>query len=386
MVINYGPQHPSTHGTLRHIIRLDGERVGELEPDIGYLHSGFEKLAEYRNYNQAVVITDRMNYLSSLNNNVGFHVAVEELMGIAVTPRCAAIRVILCELSRIADHLVSVTLAAMDLGAFSTMLWGFIEREKLYDIFENTCGARMTTSYTRVGGLMRDVPPDFGEQVRKFLKEVVRTLDDLENILNNNKIFRGRTVGISPLKKEDAIAYGITGPVLRASGVPYDIRKNHPYLGYEQYDFEVPTETEGDVYARYRVRMREMRQSLRIVDQALEKMPDGPVNVADPKIALPPKDAVYNSIEGLIYHFKQVMFGHGIRPPVGEVYSSTEAPNGELGWYLVSDGTERPWRWRVRPPSFYNYQIMPFLSKGLLISDIVALLSSLNVIAGELDR
>jgi NADH dehydrogenase I D subunit len=389
MVINFGPQHPATHGTLRHIIELDGERVKKIEAEIGYLHSGFEKISEYRTWNQTVCVTDRMNYLSPLCNNVGFAGAVEELMGIKITPRCAAIRVALCELSRIADHILSVGLQAMDLGAFTVMLWTFIEREKLYDIFEIVTGARLTTSYTRVGGLLRDVPPDFEEKCRAFMKGCEKTLDEIEEVLNHNRIFQDRTRGVSPVPKDVAISYGLSGPILRACGVPYDVRRARPYLGYENLRFEVITEQEGDCWSRYRVRVREMRESLKILDQVLKAMPAGPIYVEDPRIVIPPKNAENHpsgGMEGLIYHFKNYMFGHGVCPPVGEVYSSTEAPNGELGFYLVSDGTQRPWRWRVRPPSFYNYQAMPFYCGNALLSDVVAVLSSLNIIAGELDR
>ncbi len=389
MVVNFGPQHPATHGTLRSIIQLDGERVAHLEPEIGYLHSGFEKLAEYRTYNQTVVITDRMNYLSSLCNNVGLSVAVEELMGIKVPPRCAAIRVALCELTRIADHIIVVGLQGMDLGAFTAMLWTFIEREKLYDIFEHVSGARLTTSYTRVGGLLRDVPPDFEEMCRKFMKECEKTIDDVEWMLNENRIFVDRCRGIGAVSKEDAVSYGLTGPMLRACGVPYDIRRARPYLGYENYTFDVVTETAGDCYARYRVRVREMRESLKIVDQVLRTLPSGPIAVDDPRIAIPRKTSENRpggGMEGLIYHFKNYMLGHGVCPPEGEVYSCTEAPNGELGYYLVSDGTQKPYRWRVRPPSFYNYQPFPQMCRGALLSDVVSVLASLNIIAGELDR
>ena len=389
MVVNFGPQHPATHGTLRSIIELDGERVVRMEAEIGYLHSGFEKIAEYRTYNQTVTVTDRMNYLSPLCNNVGFAVAVEELMGLKVPPRCAAIRVALCELSRIADHILMVGLQAMDLGAFTVMLWGFIEREKLYDIFENVTGARLTTSYTRVGGLLRDLPPDFEETCREFMKGCSKTIEDMEGMLNDNRIFVDRTRGVGAIPKEDAISYGLTGPLLRACGVAYDVRRARPYLGYENYAFDVITEKEGDVYARYRLRVREMRESLKIVDQVLKTMPAGPIAVDDPRVALPGKTASNRpegGMEGLIYHFKNYMFGHGVRPPEGEVYSCTEAPNGELGYYLVSDGTEKPYRWRVRPPSFYNYQPFPQMCDGRLLSDVVSILSSLNIIAGELDR
>ncbi len=389
MIINFGPQHPATHGTLRTLIELDGELVTKMTPEIGYLHSGFEKLAEYRTYNQIVTITDRMNYLSPLSNNVGFALAVEEMMGIKVTPRCAAIRVVMSELSRIADHVLSVGLQAMDLGAFSVMLWTFIEREKLYDIFEAVTGARLTTSYTRVGGVFRDVPPDFEDMCRSFMGKCEKTIGEIESVLNGNKIFLDRTKGVGTISRQDAISYGLSGPLLRSCGVGRDLRKDRPYLGYEQYAFDVVTADDGDVYSRYEVRVGEMRQALRIIDQALKKMPSGPVNVDDPRVALPPKDAFnkpQGGMEGLIYHFKNYMFGHGVCPPKGEIYSATEAPNGELGWYLVSDGTAKPWRMRVRPPSLYNYQAFPRMCEGKLLSDMVATLSSLNIIAGELDR
>ncbi|HEX7898305.1 MAG TPA: NADH dehydrogenase (quinone) subunit D [Planctomycetota bacterium] len=389
MLVNFGPQHPATHGTLRHIMELDGERVLKIEPEIGYLHSGFEKISEYRTYNQTVCVTDRMNYLSPLCNNVGFANAVEEMMGITVTPRCAAIRIALCELSRLADHVLSVGLQAMDLGAFTVMLWTFIERERLYDIFENVTGARLTTSYTRVGGLMKDVPPDFEEMCRDFMGKCSKTLDDIEGMLNTNRIFVDRCKGVATISKEDAISFGLSGPLLRSTGVAYDVRKNRPYLGYEKLQFDLITEEGGDVWARYRVRVREMRESLKILDQILKAMPAGPIYVDDPRIVIPPKNQENKpsgGMEGLIYHFKNYMMGHGMCPPKGEVYSCTEAPNGELGFYLVSDGTQRPYRWRVRPPSLYNYQALPTMVTGKMLSDVVACLSSLNIIAGELDR
>lgn len=389
MVVNFGPQHPATHGTLRAIMELEGETVTSMDLEIGYLHSGFEKISEYRSYNQTVTVSDRMNYLSPLCNNIGLSCAIEKLMGIEVTPRCAAIRVVLYELSRIADHILSVGLQAMDLGAFSVMLWAFIEREKLYDIFESVTGARLTTSYTRIGGLLRDVPPDFEQQVRAFMVIGKKTIGEMEGMLNTNRIFIDRCVGINAISAQDAISYGLTGPLLRATGVKHDLRKLQPYLGYDQYEFEVPTETGGDVWARYRVRVAEMYESLKIIDQALKNMPDGPISVDHPEVVLPRKDAQnkpQGGMEGLIYHFKNIMPGHGVRPPPGEVYMGTEAPNGELGYYLVSDGTERPYRWRVRPPSLYNYQAFPPMCLGGSISDVVAGLSSLNIIAGELDR
>jgi NADH-quinone oxidoreductase subunit D len=389
MIVNFGPQHPATHGTLRSIIEIDGEVVTAIDLEIGYLHTGFEKLGEYRTYNQTVTITDRMNYLSPLCNNIGFSCAVERMMGLEVTPRCAAIRVILYELSRIADHILGVGLQAMDLGAFSMMLWAFIEREKLYDIFEDVTGARLTTSYTRIGGLMRDVPPGFDAKVREFIETGRRTIREMEGMLNENKIFRDRTIGVNVISAEDAISYGLTGPLLRSCGVPYDIRKARPYLGYDQYDWKLITAEGGDVWARYRVRVEEMYESLKIVEQALDAMPEGPINVVDPEVVVPLKTAdnqPEGGMEGLIYHFKNYMFGHGVCPDPGEVYFATEAPNGELGYYLVSDGTQKPYRWRVRAPSFYNYQAFSVMCLGGSISDVVSGLSSLNIIAGELDR
>jgi NADH-quinone oxidoreductase subunit D len=389
MVVNFGPQHPATHGTLRSIIEIDGEIVTNMDLEIGYLHSGFEKLAEYRSYNQGVTISDRMNYLSPLCNNVGLSCAIEKMMGIEVTPRCASIRIIMYELSRIADHIISVGLQAMDLGAFSVMLWSFIEREKLYDIFENVTGARLTTSYTRVGGLLRDVPPDFEEMCRKFMESGLKTVKEMEDMLNANEIFRGRTIGINAISAADAISFGLTGPLLRSCGVPYDLRKQQPYLGYENYDFKLITHEGGDVWARYRVRVEEMYESFKIIDQALQRMPEGPVAIGDPEVVIPTKNKnnyPNGGMEGLIYHFKNYMHGHGVQPDPGEVYLGTEAPNGELGYYIVSDGTAKPYRWRVRPPSFYNYQAFPVMCKGQAISDLVSGLSSLNIIAGELDR
>lgn len=389
MIVNFGPQHPATHGTLRSIIEIEGETVTSMDLEIGYLHTGFEKLGENRTYNQTMTLSDRMNYLSPLCNNVGLAVACERLLGIETTPRCDAIRVIMYELARLADHIVCVGLQAMDLGAFSVMLWAFIEREKMYDVFEAVTGARLTTSYTRVGGLMRDVPHDFEPMVRKVMADAHKAIVEMEGMLNENRIFRDRCIGVGILSREDSISYGLTGPLLRATGVPYDIRKTSPYCGYEKYEFEVATEDGCDVWARYRVRVKEMYESLKIIDQALTALPDGPVNVADPEVIIPSKDTHNHptgGMEGLIYHFKNYMYGHGIQPPVGEYYTATEAPNGELGYYLVSDGTQKPWRWRVRGPSFYNYQCFPDMCRGGSLSDVVSALSSLNIIAGELDR
>ena len=386
MTLNFGPQHPATHGTLRIVVELDGETVLKATPHIGYLHTGFEKLGEHHDYNQFIVVTDRMNYLSPLSNNFGYVLAVEKLLGISLPKRCEYIRVILAELSRLADHLVWLGMAALDLGAFTVMLYGFEEREKLYSIFEKTTGARLTTSYTRVGGLLRDIYDGFDRDVRVFLHNFPKTLKEVHTLLTRNRIWMDRTKDVGYMSAEDAIDYGFTGPCLRASGVEWDLRKVEPYSSYGDFDFDVPVGSKGDVYDRYLVRMEEMVQSCRIVEQALDNLPDGPVNVDDYKIVLPPKADAYGNIEGLIHHFKIMMDGHGIQPPVGEVYCATESPNGELGFYIVSDGSGKAYRIRIRPPSFFNFQAVPHMIEGGMVSDIVAVLGSLNIIAGELDR
>ncbi len=389
MLLNMGPQHPATHGTLHLRMELDGERIVNCIPEMGYLHTGFEKLGEYRSYNQFVVVTDRMNYISPLSNNIGYSIAVEEMMGVEIPPRAKVLRVILAELSRVADHVLCAGLQGMDLGAFSVMLWAFVERERLYDIFEWVTGARLTTSYTRVGGLARDVPPGFVERVRAVSKKVGDVADEIQRMLADNPIFCERTKDVGTFTPEQCIAWGLTGPLARSAGVKNDVRRDRPYSGYETYEFDVVTRTEGDCWARFMVRLEEMRQSLRIIRQALDRgIPEGPVMALTKKVSLPPKDAVYRSIEGLIHHFKQIMpgKGHGVHPAAGEYYSSTEAPNGELGFFLVSDGSANPYRLRIRPPSFYAYQALPEMLRGRMLSDVVAILSSLNVIAGELDR
>jgi NADH dehydrogenase I D subunit len=387
MALNLGPQHPATHGTLRVMLELEGERIAAADTEIGYLHTGFEKCAEHMTYHQWITLTDRMNYMSALNNNVGYAIAVEELLKIDVPRRAQVLRVILCEVSRIADHILCLGLQGMDMGAFSLMLWAFERRERIYDIIEAVCGARLTTSYTRIGGLFRDVPQDFPELIRRFLADFPRFLDELEEMTIGNRIFEDRLRGTGRISAEDAVSWGLTGPILRASGVAYDVRKARPYSGYERYAFEVPVRTEGDSWARYLQRIAEVRQALRIIEQALADLPDGPVNIENKKVVLPEKSEVFDNIESLIHHFKLIMFGHGITPARGaEIYSSTEAPNGELGFYLVSDGSMVPYKVRVRPPSIFNYAIFPRLIIGAMISDAVAVLSSLNIIAGELDR
>jgi len=386
MVLNFGPQHPATHGTLHIVLELDGERVVKATPHIGYLHTGFEKLGEHLSYNQFVTLSDRMNYLSPLCNNIGYVHAVEKLMDIEITSRCEHVRVALAELTRMADHLVSIGTAALDIGAFTAFLYGFRAREELYDLFEAVCGTRLTTSYTRVGGLLRDVPENFVEMAKNAVAESLKATDEIDKLLTHNRIWRDRTEGIGVLSGDDAIAYGATGPVLRASGVDWDVRKNAPYLGYETYDFEIPIGENGDVYDRYLVRMEEMNQSANIIRQALERLPSGPINSDSDHTVFPDKSEVYQSMESLIYHFKLNMDGHGPLPPVGEVYTSTEAPNGELGFYIVSDGSRAPYKVRVRPPSLLHFALFPKLIDGHMLSDVVSVLGSLNVIAGELDR
>ena len=385
--MNFGPQHPATHTTLRLVLKLEGERVVDAVPDIGYLHCGFEKLGEHLNYNQYVTVTDRMNYVSPMSNNVGWHLAVEKLMGIEVPPRCRYIRVIVAELARISDHLVCNAAVGLDTGAFTYFMYAFNPRERFYDIFEALCGARFTNSYTRVGGLMRDISAETLEMIRALLADLPKIFRDMERLLNRNRIFVDRTKEIGVLSREEAINRSVSGPMARASGVTRDLRKDEPYLGYEDFDFDVCCATAGDCYARYLVRMAEMRQSVRIVEQAIENLPPGPVNVGiDQRAILPPKDQVYSTIEGLISHFELVMSNRGLEVPCEEVYMATEVPNGELGFYIVGDGTNRAYRARCRPPSLINFSLFPHLIRGHRLSDVVAVLGSLNIIAGELDR
>ena len=387
MVLNFGPQHPSTHGTLRIAMELEGETIMMGTPEIGYLHSGFEKLGEYLDYNQYITITDRMNYLSPLCNNVAYALAAEKLIGLEVSKRTEYIRVLMCELSRIADHILNVGMLAVDLGAMTAFLYGFKLREDIYDLFELATGTRLTTSYTLVGGLMRDIPEDYDKAVLKVLDEVGAVAKDIETLLNKNRIWQIRTKNIGIITKDDAISYGISGPMARASGIDWDIRVNEPYSRYDEFDFDVAIALNGDVFDRYLVRMEEIRQSVKICRQVLDKMPEGDVMV-DPDLgySLPPKDEVYNSIEGLIYHFEITMRNRGMTPPVGEAYVPTESPNGELGFYIVSDGGRAPYRVRTRPPSLMNYSIFPKLIEGHMLSDAPAILGSINIIAGELDR
>ena len=385
--LNFGPQHPATHTTLRLVLKLDGERVVDAIPDIGYLHSGFEKLGEHLDYNQYVTITDRMNYISPMANNVAWHGAVEKLLGLELTPRAKYLRVIVSELARISDHLLCNGAVGLDLGAFTFFLYAFNQREAIYDIFETVCGARFTNSYTRVGGLMHDATPLFVEKVRAFLRAFPKTLDDMDRLLNRNRIFIDRVKGVGVLTKQEANSRSCTGPIARASGVTRDLRKDEPYLAYRDFDFNVCCATAGDCLARYLVRMAEMRESLKIVSQAIENLPAGPVNVGiDQRTTLPQKRQVYSTIEGLISHFELVMSNRGFEVPHEETYAAIESPNGELGFYIAGDGNDTAYRARCRPPSYIHFAVFPHLIRGHTLSDVVAVLGSLNIIAAELDR
>jgi NADH-quinone oxidoreductase subunit C/D len=383
-VVNIGPSHPAMHGTFRVQALMDGETIVDAGAEIGYMHRNFEKMSEVRTYWQIIPYTDRLNYCSSFMNGHGWALAVEKLLGIEAPPRAEAIRVILSELSRVMDHIVCITTNVVDLGAITPFFVMFRGRELVYELLEACCGARLTVSYVRIGGLAADVPEDFVERCRALVKDLRQIIDQGHRLMTRNEILirRFRDVGVMPA--DEALSWGWVGPCLRGSGVPYDIRKDHPYSGYDQYDFDVPVGTIGDCYDRYLVRMEEMRQSLRIVDQALDRLPGGPVIVDDKRVALPPKAEVYSTIEALMNHFKLVY--EGILAPPGEVYGYTEGANGELGYYVVSAGTKHPWRVKVRPPCYNIYQAYPEMIKGGLLADAVAIIGGLNVIAGELDR
>jgi NADH-quinone oxidoreductase subunit C/D len=384
LLINIGPSHPSMHGAFRVQALLDGETVVDAEAELGYMHRNFEKMAEERTYWQVIPYTDRLNYCSSFMNGHGWALAVEKLLGVPAPPRAEAVRVILSELSRIMDHLVCIGANVVDLGAITPFFVMFRAREDIYDLLEACCGARLTVSYVRIGGLAQDVPEDFEALCRRAMASVREVLRQADGLLTKNVIVQKRFRDIGVMSKEDALSWGWTGPCLRGSGVAYDVRKDHPYSGYEQYDFDVPVGTTGDCFDRYLVRMEEMRQSLRIVEQALAKLPKGPVITDDRTVALPPKSEVYGTIESLMNHFKLVY--DGILPPPGEVYGYTEAANGELGYYVVSDGRKHPWRVKVRPPCYNIYQAFPVMIRGGMVADVIAIIGGLNIIAGELDR
>jgi NADH-quinone oxidoreductase subunit D len=386
MWLNFGPQHPSAHGTLHLVIEIDGEKIVSSIPHIGYLHCGFEKLGEHRSFNHFTVIADRMNYLSPICNDIGWSMACEKLFDIEISERCALIRMIVLELSRIADHMFATGMQAVDIGAFTWFLYGWRHREEIYDILERCCGQRLTTSYSRIGGLMRDMDETAVEMALDTARRLPKTLDDMDGLLKRNRIWVDRTCGVGAFTAAQALNWGYTGPCLRAAGVPYDVRKDEPYLLYGEVDFDVPIGEHGDVFDRWSVRMEEMRQSARIVEQCCRMLKPGPINTPDNRFHLPPRERLYDNIESMIMHFKQVMFGHGTRPPKGEVYSRSEAPNGELGFYIVSDGGDNPYRVHVRSPSLIQFSAIPEQLKDGLISDVVAIMGSLNVIAGELDR
>ena len=386
MTINMGPQHPSTHGVLRLILTIEGETIVKAVPDIGFLHTGIEKTAEAKTYHQALVLTDRMDYLAPLNNNLGYSLAVEKLLGIEdeINNKIKYVRVLLAELQRIASHLVWLGTHALDLGAMSVFLYCFREREMILDIFEEISGVRMMTSYICPGGLQADLTPAFDGKVRDFSGIFLDRLQEYHDLLTNNQLWIERTRGVGVLSAQDAIAYGASGPVLRGSNVVWDIRKAFPYSGYEQFNFDIPVGSNGDVYDRYLVRMLEMEQSLHIVNQALEGMPAGSYRVSNPKIAPPPKWQITGSMEALIHHFK--LYTEGYRPPPGEVFVRTESPKGELGFYIVSDGSAKPYRMHVRGASFANLQVLPLMIEGRFLSDVVAAIGSIDIVLGEVDR
>ncbi|HEX3818490.1 MAG TPA: NADH dehydrogenase (quinone) subunit D [Chthoniobacterales bacterium] len=384
MILNMGPSHPATHGVLRLVLELDGELVTKATPDVGYLHRGDEKIAENMQYNQFVPYTDRLDYLAPLSNNVAYALAVEKLMGWELPPRGKAIRTICCETSRISAHLMGLGAMALDLGAMTVFLYTFAQREKLYNLFELLTGARFTTSYTRVGGQIRDLPEGFIPQLVKFMDEFIPQLDEIDNLLTRNRIFVDRTRDIGVITKDRAIAYALSGPVLRGSGIEHDLRRKHPYLDYDRYDFEVAIGSAGDCYDRYLVRIEEMRQSVRILRQVVDKLPSGPINVVDWKNMLPPKSRVMTKMEELIHHF--IVVTEGLDAPPGEIYFGAENPKGELGFYIHSKGGGVPHRLKIRAPSFVNLSILPELLPGAMMSDIVAILGSLDFVMGECDR
>jgi NADH-quinone oxidoreductase subunit D len=384
MLLNMGPQHPSTHGVLRLLLELDGETVVNCIPDIGFLHTGVEKNMEAKTYQKAEVMSDRLDYLNPVGNTLAYSMAVEKLVDLDVPARAQAIRVILAELTRYQSHLVWLGTAALDLAAMSMFLYCFREREYILDVLEMCSGQRMMTTYIRPGGLWRDVPVEFEAAVRNILKTFPKRIDQYEALLTRNPLMLDRTLGIGKLTGEECLNFGVTGPMLRASGVKWDLRKTRPYSGYEQYDFEIPTRTEGDVYARFLVRLEEMRQSLKIVRQALDKLPMGPVRSTNYKFVPPPRSEIGVSMEALIHHFK--LWTEGFNTPKGSIYNAVESPRGELGVYLESDGGPKPYRIHWRTPSFDNLQSIPVMAKGVLVADLVAIIGSIDIVLGDVDR
>jgi NADH-quinone oxidoreductase subunit D len=386
MPLNMGPSHPAMHGTVRMVLEVEGEKITSADVQIGYLHRCFEKESEYATWTQVFPYTDRLNYISPMLNNVGYAIAVEKLLGIdkQIPERGQYIRVLVGEMARIADHMTCLGAGAMELGAFTVFLYMLKAREWIFELLEELSGARLTHSYMRIGGVAHDLTPDFVPRMTDILTRMRPVLDDVSKLLDRNRIFRDRMDGIAIITKEEAMAWGLTGPVGRSTGLAYDVRKDHPYLVYDQFDFDVPVGSVGDNFDRYAVRVEEIKQSMRILEQAMAKLPEGPVSVNDPRVTLPPKAETYNSIEAMIAHFKIIM--DGIHVPPGEIYSFTEGGNGELGFYLVSDGTGRPWKCRVRPPCFPATQIMNKLLPGLFLADVVPTFGMMNMIGGECDR
>jgi len=384
MELQMGPSHPTTHGTIKLNLKLDGERIVDCDVEVGYLHRGFEKMCEQGTWTQCFPYTDRLNYASPCINNVGFALAVERLLGIDTTERCKYVRLIMSEVSRITDHMTCLGAGAMEMGAQTVLFYMMEAREFLYDLIEAVTGARVTVTWCRVGGVTHDLPADFTDRIKSSFARLDQVLADCDKLLSRNRIFIDRMAGIGKLSKQEAISYGLSGPLLRAAGVSYDVRKAHPYLVYDRIAFEVPTGDRGDNYDRFNVRFQEMYQSKRIIEQALAAIPEGPVTITDPKVVLPDKQKVYNSIEGLMNHFKLIM--EGIHVPAGEVYQAVEAANGELGFYVVSDGSGRPYRVRVRPPCFLGMGALNKMLIGRMIPDIIATFGMINMIGGECDR
>ena len=384
MTVNMGPQHPSTHGVLRLVIELDGEIIQKITPHIGYLHRGIEKLSEHRTYHQIIPLTDRLDYLAPMSNNLGYVLAVEKLLGIEVPERAQTIRVILAELTRLKSHLVWIACHALDIGAMTVFIYAFREREKVMELYEKLSGARMTSNYFRVGGLSSELYDDFENDVREILDTFPGYFDTYEGLLTKNTIWLQRTIGNGVISAEDAVDAGITGPALRGSGVDWDLRRDNPYSGYEKYQFQVPVGEKCDTFDRYKVRFVEMREAVKIIRQALDSLKPGPILADCPQVCYPPKDSVYNTIEGLIHHFK--IASEGFPAPEGEVYQAVEAPKGELGFYLVSEGGNMPYRMRIRPPSFCNLSAIEKMAKGAMIADLVAVIGTLDIVLGDIDR
>ncbi len=384
MILSIGPSHPATHGTVRIVAEVVGEKILDADVEVGYLHRGFEKMSETVDYNQVIPYTDRLNYVSPLINNFGWCLTIEKLLGIRVPKRCEYIRVLLSEISRVCDHLTCLGASAMELGAFTVMLYMMQAREYLWDLIEEVTGARLTISYGRIGGVKDDLTPEFSIKLKKAFDKVRKQISNADKLLTRNRVFMDRMCDVAVLSQEEAISYSLTGQILRACGVPYDVRKAFPYSSYEEFDFEIPVGTKGDNYDRFLVRMLEMEQSMRICEQAVSNMPDGPIAVEDPHIYLVPKQEVYKSIDGMINHFEIIMYG--VKPPIGDTYQSVEGGNGELGFYVVSDGTGRPYRAHVRAPSFIHMGVLKRMIVGANVADIIPSFGMLNMIGGECDR